>query len=61
MRLALCEAPTLEQPQHRELRARSLFFDNCVGSLTSHRIFRVEGIVRRDLRLRVLIREDLKV
>ena len=37
-------------------------FDKCVGSLTSHRIFfRVEGIVRRDLRLIVLIREDLKV
>ena len=37
MRLALCEAPTLEQPQHRELRAL-LFFDKCVGSITSHRI-----------------------
>ena len=37
-------------------------FDKCGGSLTSHRIFfRVEGIVRRDLRLIVLIREDLKV
>ena len=36
-------------------------FDKCVGSLTSHGIFRVEGIVRRDLQLIVLIREDLKV
>ena len=33
-------------------------FDKCVGSLTSHSYFKV---VRRDLRLIVLIREDLKV
>ena len=30
----------------------------CVGSLTSHRIINTQGIVRRDLWLIVLIRED---
>ena len=44
------------RPQHRELHA--LLFPTSVGSLTSHSYFKV---VRRDLQLIVLIREDLKV
>ena len=44
------------RPQHQERHA--LLFTKCVGSLTSHGYLRV---VRRDLRLIVLIREDLKV
>ena len=42
--------------------SRPTLFEKCVGSLTSHiRILNMEGIVRRDLRFIVLIREDLKV
>ena len=54
MRLSLCEALTLKEqhkglPQHRE-------------TLTSHiELINMEGIVRRDLRFIVLIRDDLKV
>ena len=66
MRLSLCEAPTQKQqlkgqPQHRET-SRPTLFEECVGSLTSHiELINMEGIVRRDLRFIVLIREDLKV
>ena len=36
--------------------------DWCVSSLTSHiELINIESIVRRDLRLTVFIREDLKV
>ena len=51
-------APKTEQsnrPSHRGLRPL-LFFEQCVGSLTSH-----TSTVRRDLRFIVLIREDYKV
>ena len=66
MRLSLCEAPTQKdqhtgQPRHRET-SRPTLFEECVGSLTSHiELINMEGIVRRDLRFIVLIREDLKV
>ena len=43
------------QPQHRD---HPTLFEWCVGSFTSHRIINIQGIVRRDLRLIVLIRED---
>ena len=35
-----------------------LLYEWCAGSLSSHRIINIQGIVRRDLRLIVLIRED---
>ena len=66
MRLALCEAPTHKEQrkghlQHRET-SRPTLFKQCVGSLTSHtELINMEGIVRRDLRFIVLIREDLKL
>ena len=66
MRLSLCEAPTQKeqhngQPQHRETTSPTLF-QQCGGSLTSHiELINIEGIVRRDLRFIVLIREELKV
>ena len=42
--------------------SRPTLFEECVGSLTSRTgILNMEGIVRRDLRFIVLIREDLKV
>ena len=44
------------RPQHQE---HALLFTNSVGSLTSHSYFL--RVVRRDLRLIVLIGEDLKV
>ena len=43
------------QPQHRD---HPTLFEWCVGSFSSHRIINIQGIVRRDLRLIVLIRED---
>ena len=66
LRLSLCEAPTQKeqhkgQAQHRET-SRPTLFEKCVDSLTSHiELINMEGIVSRDLRFIVLIREDLKV
>ena len=60
-----CGAPKPDVRRAKDSRtgtSRPTLFEECVGSLTSHTgILNMEGIVRRDLRFIVLIREDLKV
>ena len=43
------------QPQHLD---HPTLMEQCVSSLTSHRIINNQGIVRRGLRFIVLIQED---